>query len=179
MYLELLFALKVFHQALEVDVCHLAEEGQEAGHILSLPIGKQRTDMWANHRKAVSSEWTLRDDDSRLRRAPPQTDLWQLPFISDSLRRALTPPHKQPAYSVMVSMHELDKNNKLNSGQRDGLFYFPDKVQCDGFSEVCEVSDCKNNRKTYKKHSLVCLFWGTVETWQCNMVDSVEEGPHR
>lgn len=45
LYLELLFALKVFHQVLEVDVCHLAEEGQQAGHVLSLPIGNRGTGM--------------------------------------------------------------------------------------------------------------------------------------
>lgn len=40
-YLELLLALKVFHQVLEVDIGHLAEEGKEAGHVLSLSIGTQ------------------------------------------------------------------------------------------------------------------------------------------
>lgn len=40
-HLELIFALKVFHQVLEVDICHLAEERQEAGYVLSLPMGRQ------------------------------------------------------------------------------------------------------------------------------------------
>lgn len=39
-YLELVLALKVFHQALEVDVRHLAKKRQEARHVLSLPKGK-------------------------------------------------------------------------------------------------------------------------------------------
>ena len=28
-----------------------------------------------------------------------------------------------------------------------------------------------------KVKSLVCPFWATVETWQCNMADSVERRP--
>lgn len=40
-HLYFLFALKVLHQPLEVDVGHLSQEGQQAGHVLSLPIGKQ------------------------------------------------------------------------------------------------------------------------------------------
>lgn len=40
-HLYFLFALKVLHQPLEVDVGHLSEEGQQAGHVLSLPTGKQ------------------------------------------------------------------------------------------------------------------------------------------
>lgn len=35
-YLQLLFALKVFNQVLEVDVSHLTEKRQEAGHVFSL-----------------------------------------------------------------------------------------------------------------------------------------------
>lgn len=38
-YLQLIFALKVFHQVLEVDICHLTEKRQEAGHVLSLSTG--------------------------------------------------------------------------------------------------------------------------------------------
>lgn len=41
LYLQLIFALKVFHQVLEVDICHLTEKRQEAGHVLSLPTGSR------------------------------------------------------------------------------------------------------------------------------------------
>lgn len=40
-HLDFLFALEVLHQPLEVDVSHLSEEGQQAGHVLSLPIGTE------------------------------------------------------------------------------------------------------------------------------------------
>lgn len=41
LYLQLIFALKVFHQVLEVDICHLTEKRQEAGHVLALPTGSR------------------------------------------------------------------------------------------------------------------------------------------
>lgn len=57
-YLQLIFALKVFHQVLEVDICHLTEKRQEAGHVLSLPTGSraqsckcmetQRSQQWGD-----------------------------------------------------------------------------------------------------------------------------------
>lgn len=40
-HLDFFFALEVLHQPLEVDVSHLSEEGQQAGHVLSLPIGTE------------------------------------------------------------------------------------------------------------------------------------------
>ena len=40
-YLEFVLTLEAVQQVLEVGVTHLAKEGQEAGHILPLPIVRQ------------------------------------------------------------------------------------------------------------------------------------------
>lgn len=63
-YLQLIFALKVFHQVLEVDICHLTEKRQEAGHVLSLSTGSRaqscKSSAWKH--KGVNSEVMHQDE---------------------------------------------------------------------------------------------------------------------
>lgn len=50
-YLQLLLALTVVHQLLEVDVRHQLKEGQQTGHVLSLPTGDRGRSQSPSSRK--------------------------------------------------------------------------------------------------------------------------------
>lgn len=62
-HLQLLFALEIVQQVLKVNVRHLTQEGQQAGHILPLPIKKQASPcesinllIWQSNRQSNASK---------------------------------------------------------------------------------------------------------------------------
>ncbi len=99
-----------------------------------------------------------------------QEAVWMFPLlpVRGQCRNSLTHTHMQikaPVCDLVASSGEVADVLRPNIPQRTLPF------------QVCRwnYGGNENVKGPSKEQALVCPFWATVETWQCNMIEFVEE----